>query len=213
MQKLLICGSFRDRVENSQLVSENLNLLTSNRDIVFKESLKPEESLNFGFSITQNWTLGSLKFLGTADYYHTQFKNQFFPDYDSDFSLAIINNFTEASVSNGFQAEVSTEISSWANFRLAYNYLDVFRNIAGEKQLLPYNAKHRILAVAGFHSRKPIWQVDMNMHWYGKQKLPNTQSSPIEYQQPATSDPFTIVSIQYTHTLKIWKSLVDVKMF
>ncbi|MBK7695214.1 MAG: TonB-dependent receptor plug domain-containing protein [Saprospiraceae bacterium] len=195
-------GSFGTGWRTVNLFSENINLLTSNRDIIFKENIQPEESINFGFSITQNWTLGSLNFLATADYYHTQFKNQFFPDYDTDFSLAVINNFTEASVSNGIQSEVSTEVGAWANFRVAYNYLDVYRNIAGEKQLLPYNAKHRILAVAGFHSRKPLWQVDMNMHWYGKQKLPNTQSSPIEYQQPATSDPFTIVSIQYTHTFK-----------
>ena len=184
------------------LFSENINLLTGNRDILFKESLKPEESLNFGLSLTQNYSLGIFDFSGSLDYYHTQFKNQFFPDYDSDFSLAIIQNFTQPSISNGLQAEISAEVLNKASFKLSYNFLDVYRKIADEKQLLPFNARNRILAVAGFHSRRPLWQVDMNLHWYGTQRLPSTLSSPLEYRQALTSKPFTIVSLQYTHTFK-----------
>ncbi|HOZ52761.1 MAG TPA: TonB-dependent receptor plug domain-containing protein [Chitinophagaceae bacterium] len=184
------------------LFSENLNLLTSNRDIIFLESLKPEQSVNAGLNATQKWRLGNVDFVGTIDFYHTRFQRQFFPDYDSNYQTIYIKNFTGKAVSNGFQAELSASFNEMINIRTAYNYLDVYREINGSKVLLPYNASHRFLAVMSLHSKKPLWQFDMNLHWYGKQRLPNSQSLPIIYQQPSTSQPFSMLSLQYTHSFK-----------
>jgi len=195
-------ASFGTGWRTVNLFSENINLLTSNRDIVFAEQLNPEKSINFGINATQKWNWKSTDFIATADFYHTAFQNQFFPDYDSQAQKAIISNFTQPSVSNGFQAELSTNTNQMLNIRLAYNYLDVSRTINGVKKALPYNAKHRFLAVASLHSKKPLWQVDANLHWYGKQRLPDSQGLPIDFQQSEYSNPYTTLSLQYTHFFK-----------
>ncbi len=184
------------------LFAENINLMTSNRNIRFDEALEPERSLNMGVNATQKWTLWSTEFLASLDFYHTRFQNQFFPDYDTDPNLAIISNFTQRSISNGLQMELSAAINKMADLRVAYNFLDVFRVNEGVKKLLPFNARHKFLAVASIHSKTPLWQFDMNLHWYGQQRLPDSDALPQEYQQPAFSKPFTTLSVQYTHSFK-----------
>lgn len=191
-------ASFGTGWRTVNLFSENINLLTSNRDLVFAEKLNPEKSINFGVNATQKWIWKSTDFVATLDYYHTAFQNQFFPDYDTDSRKAIIANFTQPSVSNGFQAELSANTNQQLNLRFAYNYLDVSRTINGIKKALPYNAKHRFLAVASLHSQKPLWQIDANMHWYGEQRLPDSGGLPVEYQQAATSKSYATLSLQYT---------------
>jgi outer membrane receptor for ferrienterochelin and colicins len=184
------------------LFSENINLLTGGRDIVFAEALRPERALNMGLNATQKWTLGATQFTATADLYHTRFQNQFFPDYDTDPGKAIIANYTGPSVSNGFQAELSAAINRRADLRAAYNFLDVWRRPNGEKVLLPFNARHRVLGVASLHSPEPLWQFDLNLHWYGRQRLPDTRQNPEAYRLPDFSTPFALVGMQYTHTFK-----------
>ena len=49
-------------------------------------------------------------------------------------------------------------------------------------------------------SRK--WHIDANVHWYGKQRMPETKNNPIEYQMPDESQPYTIVNTQFTYIIK-----------
>jgi hypothetical protein len=155
-----------------------------------------------GFNVTQEWKIKKVDFTASFDFYHTQFQNQFFPDYDSNASIAVISNFAKPSISNALQTEITASALQKLNFRVAYNFLDVYRIINAQKVLLPYNARHRLLAVASIHSKKPLWQVDLNAHWYGKQRLPNSKSLPEDLRQPDFSKPFTILGLQYTHTFK-----------
>ncbi|MBP6625377.1 MAG: TonB-dependent receptor, partial [Chitinophagaceae bacterium] len=195
-------ASFGTGWRTVNLFAENINLLTSNRDILFKEKLRPEKSINMGFNATQAWKIKQIDFTASFDFYHTQFQNQFFPDYDSNSNLAVIANFTEPSISNALQTELTADFMKKLNIRVAYNFLDVFRIINKQKVLLPFNARHRFLVVASLHSQKPLWQVDLNLHWYGQQRLPSSLTLPAELKQPDYSKPFTILSLQYTHTLK-----------
>ena len=54
-------------------------------------------------------------------------------------------------------------------------------------------------------SYKPLtekFHIDINVHWYGEQRLPDTKSNPIEFQRPDFSKPYTIANAQFTYTLK-----------
>ncbi|MEL6719365.1 MAG: TonB-dependent receptor, partial [Bacteroidota bacterium] len=138
----------------------------------------------------------------STDFYHTNFQNQIFPDYDTDPTKAIINNFTGTSIGNGFQAEVSLSIREQLELKTGYNYLDVYREVDEKKQLLPFNAKHKMLLVLGYTPPSNAFKFDMNIHWYGTQRLPNTQSNPITFQRPDFSDPYTLVNAQLTYFFK-----------
>ncbi|MBL7794249.1 MAG: TonB-dependent receptor [Saprospiraceae bacterium] len=183
------------------LFSENIGLLASSRDIVFQEDIKPERALNMGLNLNHTiiadpWTLTLM-----ADFYRTQFQNQFFPDYDTEPTKAIIANFEDKSVSNSAQLEAKLSWNQRIEFKVAYNYLDVYRMEGEQKQTLPFNPKHKFMTALAYETAKKHWRADANLHWYGSQRLPNTSAYPTEFQQPATSKPYSVFSAQLT---KVW---------
>lgn len=186
------------------LFSENIGLLVSSRDIIFSEQLQPEKAVNFGFNLTQKFETKNNNLSGyfSADYYRTEFQNQIFPDYDSDPTKAIIQNFRGRSVSNGFQAELYLKIYKRFELKTGYNFLDVYREIGDTKQLLPFNPRHKFLTTFSYKPLSNKFHFDMNIHWYGEQRLPDTRSNPIEFQRPDFSKPYTIVNAQFTYKFK-----------
>ncbi len=185
------------------LFSENINLLVSSRDIIFEENLNPERALNYGINFTQKYETAKLNGYLSLDFYRTEFQNQIFPDYDSDPTKAIIKNFTGTSISNGFQAEYMVNFKDIFQWKAGYTYLDVYRMTEVGKEVLPFNPKHKVLTTLGFKPLSKKFQIDLNMHWYGKQRLPDTQSSDPLFQRPDFSDPYIIANTQVTY---YWKN-------
>lgn len=188
----------------ANIFSENIGLLASSRDVIFTEVLKPERALNIGTNIVHRVDWGNVTGNFTFDYYRTQFSNQIFPDYDTDPTKAYIGNFSGESVSNGFQAESNLKFYKVMDFKLSYNFLDVYRVQVGKKEILPFNARHRVASAVSYEPRNKRWHADVNAHWFGEQRLPNTASNPVEFRQPEKSKSFTTVNAQFT---KVWKQL------
>lgn len=184
------------------LFSENVNLLASSRDIIITEPLKPERGVNWGINLTEK--IDKKKVYGTIslDFYQTRFLNQIFPDYDSDPHKAFISNFEGTSISNGFQAEGSFTFYEYFDAKLAYTFLDVYRVVQEKKEVLLFNSRHKVMGSFSYIPKSEKWRADMNFHWYGKQRLPNTSANPEEYQRASSSKPYTIFSAQVT---KKWK--------
>jgi outer membrane receptor for ferrienterochelin and colicin len=186
------------------LFTENIGLLVSSRDIVFIEPLKPEQSLNWGINFLQKLKKKKVTGFFTLDFYQTRFQNQFFPDYDSESQKALIYNFTGTSISNGFQTDVTLKFYKEYEFKMAYNFLDVYRIKNQQKELLPFNSKHRLLFGFSYLPKSNKWRIDINSHWFGEQRLPNTSFNPVEFQQANFSKPYSIINVQVT---KKWKKL------
>jgi len=184
------------------LFSENIGLLVSSRDIIFAEQLEPEKALNTGVNFTQKFNTDNVSGFFSADYYRTDFQNQIFPDYDTDPTKVIIENFTGKSVSNIFQTEVYLNFRKQFEFKTGYSFLDVYRDIDGQKELLPFNPRHKVVTTLGYKPLSKKFQIDMNAHWYGKQRLPNTQRNPVEFQRSDFSETYTVVNTQFTYNLK-----------
>ncbi len=186
------------------LFSENIGLLASSRDIVFVETLRPEKALNTGINLTQKFDVFNNFLSGylSADFYQTKFYNQVFPDYDTDPTKAFIQNFTGTSKSNGFQAELYTRIGNRVETKLGYNFLDVYRRVNKEKEILPFNPAHRFITSVGYKPSSGKFHMDMNLHWYGRQRLPDTKSNPAEHQRPDFSAPYTVINAQVTYNFK-----------
>ena len=184
------------------LFSENIGLLVSSRDIVFSEQLEPEKALNTGINLTQKFNGENVTGFFSADYYRTDFQNQIFPDYDTDPTKAIIENFSGKSVSNTFQVEVYLNFWRQFEFKTGYSFLDVYREIDGQKVLLPFNPRHKVVTTLGYKPLSKKYHVDMNIHWYGQQRLPNTKSNPTEFQRPDFSENYMLVNAQFTYNLK-----------
>lgn len=202
--KTIIRASVGTGWRTVNLFSENIGLLVSSRDIVFVEQLKPEQALNTGVNLTQKFETESNNLSGyfSADYYRTDFQNQIFPDYDTDPGRAFVQNFTGISVSNGFQAELFLKMYKRFELKTGYSFLDVYRKTAGVKQLLPFNPRHKVLTSFSYKPVSNKFHFDMNLHWYGEQRLPDTRLNPVEFQRPGFSDPYTVVNAQFTYNTR-----------
>ncbi len=184
------------------LFSENIGLLASSRDIIVTERLKPEEAINYGANITQKFERMNFEGHFSLDAYCTEFQNQVFPDYDFDPTRAFVKNFSGTSISNGLQAEIFLKL--WKRFELktGYNYLDVYQIINNRKETLPFNPIHKFLLTFSFKPVTNLFHVDVNVHSFGKQRLPNTEKNPTDYQQPGFSKPYQLFNCQFTYNLK-----------
>lgn len=180
------------------LFSENIGLLASSRDVIFQEHLLPEQALNYGLNFTHKFESGKFDGFMSADFYHTTFQNQVFPDYDSDPTLAIISNYTGPSYSRAYQAEWQVRYDRVVELKLGYGYLDVYRMIGGERFELPFNPRHKVLAVCSYKPRSEKFHFDVNFHWYGQQRLPDTGSNPEIHQRPEFSESYTMLNAQFT---------------
>jgi outer membrane receptor for ferrienterochelin and colicin len=200
-ENMTIRGSAGTGWRTANIFSENIGMMASSRDIIFEETLQPEKALNVGINAT--WKFKRTNFEGyiSADFYRTSFQNQIFPDYDRSSTIAYIANFKGKSVSNGFQFEASGTFYNRFSAKLGYVYLDVYQEKNNTRFVLPFNPKHRVQGAASFMPLSRKWHVDANFHWYGVQRLPDTQSNPEIYQRPGESDPYSIVNLQYTNTI------------
>jgi len=203
-EKAIIRASAGTGWRTVNLFSENIGLLVSSRDIVMKEMLNPEKAFNWGINMLQKYSRKNLEGYFTIDFYQTRFQNQFFPDYDTDPSKAYISNFTGKSVSNGFQTDINAKYLKLIEAKLAYNFLDVYRMVNGSKFQLPFNSKHKLLLSISYTPKCKKWRLDVNAHWFGKQRLPDTEHNPEAFRQPKTSKPYTTFNLQLS---KSWKKI------
>lgn len=183
------------------LFSEHIGLLASSRDIIFTEQLQPEQAINYGINLTQNFETPNDNLQGyfSIDYYKTNFQNQVFPDFDTDPLKAIIRNFRGKSVSNGFQTDLYFNMYRRFELKTGYKYLDVYQVIGEKRRLLPFNIMHKIMTSVSYKPLSGKFHFDMNVHWNGRQRLPDTRSNPVAYQRPDFSQPFTLVNAQGTY--------------
>ena len=203
--KLTIRANIGSGWRTVNLFSENVGLLASSRDIVFVEALKPEKAVNMGINATQKFESENVSGYVSVDFYRTIFQNQVFPDYDSDPTKAFIKNYTGKSVSNGFQTDFFIKLHKKFEFKAGYNFLDVYRENHGVKEELPFNARHKVLTTFSYKPVSNKFHADMNIHWYGKQRLPDTKSNPPAYQRPDYSANYTTVNAQLTYVFKAFE--------
>lgn len=62
-----------------------------------------------------------------------------------------------------------------------------------------------MVTTLGYKPLSDKYHIDMNIHWYGQQRLPNTQSNPTEFQGPDFSENYVLFNAQCTYTLKTFE--------
>jgi outer membrane receptor for ferrienterochelin and colicins len=189
----------------ANVFTENVFLLASNRRVLFTETLRPEAAWNAGLNLTRNLTLGRFTGRLGMDVYETRFRNQIFPEYNLAPDLAIVANFGGTSVSRALQSDLDLNHPSGWQIKLAYNYLEVYRETETGREILPFNPEHRVLGVVSLAPPSRPWQADMHAHWYGRQHLPRSEANPEIHRRPLYSDPYSTVTVQFTWRFTTWE--------
>ncbi len=188
----------------AHIFAENQYLLASNRDLDINQNLSPEEALNIGLNYLKYLKINETRWTISADLYHTYFFNQIFPDYNSIGNKALIDNNANTSISNSFSLENKFEFSQQFDIKVAYNFLDVYREKENIKEYLPFVSKHKITANTSYSVPKDDWQFDLTYRWFGSRTLPSTTEYPLEFKLPSNSPSYGMIDLQITRR---WKAL------
>ncbi len=178
--------------------AERTNILASARDVLIPEAFQLEEAINTGANVLYRYFINDIAGSLTADFYHTNFQNQIFPDYEFDPNAILLTNYRGTSISNTFQIENKWTFTEQIELKYAYNFQDVYHIIEDERQTLPFTARHRFMVNSSYTSINEAWQLDATYRWVGERPLPSTINFPSQYQREAFSEPFGVLDFQLT---------------
>jgi outer membrane receptor for ferrienterochelin and colicins len=191
----------------SNVISENQAMLASSRQwIILGEEdipgfgLQQEKAWNFGANFTQEFRLNYRPATFSVDAYHTEFENQTVIDREDPTTLRIYN-LEGRSFATSLQAQVDYSIYRGFDLRLAYRWYDVRTDYASGLLKAPLIASHRAFINVSYET-KSDWQFDATAQWQGQKRIPNTTSSPVQFQMDDYSPDLFLLNAQVTKTWK-----------
>lgn len=189
--------------ENQQLLASarTFDIQNNNGDIY---GLNPEIAWNYGISFMQKFNLFSKSAEVVFDFYRTDFQNKVVTDLYQSPQQVIFYDLEGNAYANSFQAEFNLEIIKHVDLRTAYKFYDISTDYTTGKMQQPLQAEHRFFANLGFQThildKGQQWKFDVTYNWNGEQKLPFTETNPVEDRLPENSPSFSLVNAQITRT-------------
>ncbi len=181
---------------------ENTSLLTSSRELVISNVLKPEKGWNYGATVIQDFSIGKRDGVITLDAYRTDFINQVVVDIDSDPSKIYIGNLKGTSYSSVLQAEINYEVIKNLDARLAAKYIDAKESYNGELKEVPLTSKYRGLFNVGYTIEKWGLTMDFTTQYVGKSRLPDLSGNPEATELGTYSPDYFLLLGQVTKKFK-----------
>lgn len=191
-------------------LAENYGLLVSSRLINIEPNIKPEQSWNYGVSLSNEFYLFGEKASFIIDAYRTDFQSQLVVDMET---AGILNfyNLQGRSFSNSYQAELNFSPLKRFDFKLAYRWFDVkndFKTTEGALVLMSkqFLNRDRVLFNAAYALPYDKWKFDFTWQWNGSRRLPSMQEhienggSSVQTKAPA----FSNINAQVTRTFLKW---------
>jgi outer membrane receptor for ferrienterochelin and colicins len=188
--------------KTASIISENIGMLASSRDIIIEGSnadlhygLDPEIAWNTGASFGQEFVLGMQDGLFRVDYYYTWFTNQIIANYDRNPGVVYLSNLDGESYSHSMQAQVDYELFTRFDIRLAYRFNDVRSTIDGELLNEALTPRHRAFTNLAYETMNK-WMFDLTINWQGAKRIPDTSPNPVDFQLDSYSPDFFLVNGQ-----------------
>jgi len=195
-------------------IAENFGMLVNSRQLSVIGIIKPEESWNFGASLSNDFYLFEQKGTLILDAYRTDFQNQLIVDMENS-DLVRFYNLKGSSFSNSFQAEVNYSPITRMDIKLAYRVFDVQNDVqtpTGELTLLPkqFVNRDRFLMNLAYTTKFDKWKFDFTWQWNGKRRIPNTSEGHIHSStSPSVFAPaFSNINAQITKAFFKWEMYV-----
>jgi outer membrane receptor for ferrienterochelin and colicins len=195
-------------------IAENFGMLVNSRQLSFKNVIDPEESWNYGASLTQDFFLFNQKGTLILDAYRTDFQKQLVVDMESS-DLVRFYNLQGRSFSNSVQAEVSYSPAKRFDVKMAYRLFDVRNDVLTEKgtlTLLPkmFVNRDRFLTNLSYATKFDKWKFDFTWQWNGERRIPNTENGHVhsESSVPVFAPAFSNINAQVTRGFKKWELYV-----
>ncbi|MCL1850820.1 MAG: TonB-dependent receptor [Bacteroidetes bacterium] len=200
----------------SNPIIENLSLLVSNRQFVFKDQFVPEQAWNTGISLVQSFNMPGGKSSFSVDYYYTHFLNQTIIDLDNNPHEVLIYNLNgdyngkgNLSYSHSAQAELILMPFKRFEVTLAYRFNDVRLTTAGKLQQKSLMSPHKALLNLNYSLLHDKWKFNVTFQYNSPMRLPDMSDNPEEYRpvvnKNGKSPAWVMMNAQVTKKFRLWE--------
>ena len=180
------------------LFTEDHAALTGAREVVIKNDLKPEQSININLNYTKkiNFENGTFIAIETAAFY-TQFSNKIVNDYTTDPNKIFYDNSSGYAISKGITANIDVNFLNGLKIITGVSFLDnKFNNdgisqtpVLTERFTGTYNVSYKIQSLQ--------LNIDYTGNLYGPMRLPLLSN--LDPRAP-NSPTYSIQNIQFTYS-------------
>jgi len=192
----ILRGSVGMGYRTANIISENLSLLASQRQLITVEPLDQEKAVNYGINFTKEFKIFKRKAEFDIDVYRTQFINQVIVDMDSMPTAVFFYNLNGQSYSNSYQAQFSFEPIKRFTALLAFRINDVKTTIDGVLQQRPFVNKYKGLVTLSYATKFEKWKFDFTTQFNGSARLPNQNKMPESLRRPENTPEYIILNAQ-----------------
>lgn len=180
------------------LFTEDHAALTGSRDVVLKNDLKPEKSVNVNLNYIQKINFGNGTFMGIeTTAFYTRFSNKIISDYETDPNKIIYDNIDGYALSQGISTNIDLNFPSGLKFIVGATVLDN-KNVENGVSQTPFLTENFTATWSVSYKLEPLNLVlDYTGNVYSPMKLPLLS----EYDPRSPKSPwYSIQNIQFTYT-------------
>lgn len=190
-ENLVLRATIGRGYRTSDVITDNLGVLSNGREIKIEEKLKMEDAWTYGGNLTQHFALGS----GTnsyisLDYFRSQFNDQVIVDWDKNLNYVSIYNCDGRSYTDTYQFDLSLEPVERLTALLTFRYTNA-KVTMDNRGLVdrPLTSKYKGVLNLQYSTPMNKWVFDFTAQLNGPAKLPefmggdNTSVYPMLYAQ------------------------------
>lgn len=155
------------------LFTEDHAALTGSREVVIKDNLKPERSINGNLNYVWKIPVGDKLINVDASAFYTYFSNKIVGDFDTDPQKITYDNLNGYGISRGASMNVDFSFSFPLSVNLGVTYLDVYQKFDGEEEKVQQLHAPKWSGTYSLTYKFPSnLAVDFTGQFYGPMRLP-----------------------------------------
>lgn len=180
------------------LFTEDHAALTGSREVVIRNNLKPEQSVNVNLNyIKKMYFEGGTTAIAETSVFYTRFSNKIVNDYVSDPNKIIYDNIDGHAISRGITTNIDINFANGIKVIAGASFLDN-KNVREGKSEIPLLTERFTATWSVSYKIRPIHlNIDYNGNLYGPMKLPLLN----ELDPRAPESPtYSIQNVQFTYS-------------
>ena len=180
------------------IFTEDHAALTGAREVVIKNDLKPEQSININLNYTKkiNFENGTFIAIETAAFY-TQFSNKIVNDYTTDPNKIFYDNSSGYAISKGITANIDVNFLNGLKIITGVSFLDNKNNSDGISQIPVLTERFTGTYNVSYKIQSLQLNIDYTGNLYGPMRLPLLSN--LDPRAP-NSPTYSIQNIQFTYS-------------
>ncbi len=172
-EKLIFRASGGRGFRSTNIVPDNLGMLSTGRKVDAQSNLNIEDAWTYGANLTGYFPLGFSDASLSFDYFRTDFNKQVIVDQEYDLSKISIYNLDGRSFTNTYQADLSIEPIERFTILTTFRYTDAKVTLKGQGLVeKPLTSRYKGVLNLQYATRMNKWTFDFTAQLNGPSRLP-----------------------------------------